>query len=457
MLYGGKAIKSENGIECFCKYCGGNVSVAIDLGTTTIAIALVGMSSVGECFHAERERGVIDTVTFNNPQRTFGMDIISRIAIAEKKGVSILQKIVAQAIEGNIVQLLEKYEITHDKLRIIVVAGNTTMLHLLLGRNVKGLGEAPYTPEFLESQRLQAREIFLGFSAEVVTMPCVHAFVGGDIVSGLACFSEPKKGKVNILVDLGTNAELVIFDGARYTSTSAAAGACFEGANIRQGMGAQVGAIEHYGSDGIAQVVGGGKAKGICGSGLIDIIAVMLQKNVIDKSGLMNCESSDMYRNNSNLQGNLSSANLEGGGEQKIKIAEDIYLTQKDIRQFQLAKSAVRAGLATLMNNLNIDCNSVDTLYLSGGMTNTINLANAAIVGLIPSELEGKCKTIACSSLLGAIKVAACYANANVSEQKPSVNNIALAYSESIASKSTYIDLSGEQAFAEMFIKHMDF
>ena len=196
--------------------------------------------------------------------------------------------------------------------------------------------------------------------------------------------------------------------------TSAAAGPCFEGANITCGMSATYGAIYSFSDNGSFKTVNENSAKGICGTGLIDIIAVLLEKGIIDETGYMECE--------------------------EYFIADTVKLTQKDIRQFQLAKSAVYSGISALLKEKSISFSDIEKLFISGGFSAQINIENAVEIGLLPKELKGRCKQINNSSLLGTVKYAC--------EQ----NNLSV-----YLKNAEYIDLSVNSHFSELFIENMEF
>ena len=220
-------------------------------------------------------------------------------------------------------------------------------------------------------------------------------------------------GKHDLLIDLGTNAEVVLFSEKDALCTAAAAGPCFEGANISCGMSATAGAISAYGEDGI-KTIADAKPLGICGTGLVDVIAVLLERGEIDETGFMECESYTLSEG----------VTLEGG----------------DVRQYQLAKSAVNSAILTLMKLKNVGFEDISNMYISGGFSAKINIKNAVKTGLLPKELESKCVTLNNSSLLGAVKYAF--------EQ----NELSC-----LLDGARYIDLSSDPDFSELFIENMMF
>lgn len=367
----------------------------LDIGTTTLALALV----------ATDEKKIIRVITRNNPQRIFGADIMSRIDYCRKNGVNDLQKTLTAEINSMI-------ETSAEKAEKLFVSGNTTMLHLFFGSDCSSMGVSPYTPVFLGAKTEKAESIGIKGVQTVISLPCIASFVGADITAGLNYTELPEHGRHSLLIDLGTNAEIVLFSESDALCTAAAAGPCFEGANISCGMSATEGAIYAY-SPGAIKTIGNTTAKGVCGTGLIDIIAYYLKAGIIDESGFT---------------------------EDDIEILNDIVITQNDIRQYQLAKSAVCSAVQTLMKLKNVNFDDIEKVYISGGFSGKINTENAVITGLFPRQLKDKCTAINNSSLLGTVKYA--------TENNPL---------DTICKNTCYIDLSCNRTFSELFINNMLF
>ncbi len=371
-----------------------NVCYVLDIGTTTLALALVSLD----------ENKIIKVITRTNPQTAFGADVMTRIEHCTKNGVDVLQKAVIKEINAMIESLG-----VHSK--TMYVSGNTTMIHIFFGKDCSAMGVAPYTPSFLERKTEKARQLGIECVETVESLPMVDAFVGADTVAGLYFTGLPTDGKHSLLVDLGTNAEIVLFDKSSALCTSAAAGPCFEGANISCGMCATEGAVYSYDNSTI-KTVGNATASGICGTGLIDVIACFLTNGTVDKTGFM--------------------------ANQCVEIAENVTVNQEDIRQFQIAKSAVYSAIITLLQIKNVSFDEIETLYISGGFSAKINPKSAALTGLLPQELVSKCIAINNSSLLGTVK----YATES--------NRIS-------TDKITYVDLSSSPVFSDLFIENMMF
>ncbi len=391
-------ILSETGAEikeemtenmCFC----------LDIGTTTLALALVSMDT----------GNVVKVKTATNPQRAIGADIMTRIEYCQKNGVESLNSILITEINKMIA------EIEATKILDMYVSGNVTMLHTFFGVDCSSIGVAPYKAQFLTGKTEIGENIGLDKVENVISLPSIHSFVGADLVAGMNYVGTPKQGKYNLLVDLGTNAEIVLYSNDSVISTSVAAGPCFEGANISCGMSATDGAIYSFvRENGIMDIetINKKSPQGICGTGLVDIVAELVG-NEIDETGLM---------------------------EETFKIYGNVSLNQADVRQFQLAKSAVYSGILTLINLEKIDFDQIENLYISGGFSAKINVENAVKVGLLPKELKDKCVAINNSSLLGTVKFA---------HEK---NNL-----KSYVEKAKYVDLSTNLDFSDLFISNMKF
>lgn len=372
-----------------------DLCLALDIGTTTLALALVSRDT----------KSIVKVTTKTNPQRVYGADVMSRIEYCRKNGVHELQRTLIDVVNYMIAELdAENLD--------IFISGNVTMLHTLLGVDCSSIGVAPYTPSFLESRAVSGDSVGL-HTATATTLPSIHSFTGADIVAGMNYVGFPQKGNYNLLVDLGTNAEIALFDKNSALCTSAAAGPCFEGANISCGMSATAGAVYSY-LNGTAETIGNMPAKGICGTGLVDVIAELVRNGTIDETGYMECES--------------------------FEIADGIEITQSDIRQYQLAKSAVYSAIVTLIKQKNIVFDDVETMYISGGFSAKINVENAVSTGLLPRELKEKCVAVNNSSLLGTVKFV-CEGN-DIDE---------------FTHNAEYSDLSASSEFSELFIENMMF
>lgn len=389
-------VVSDTGMQTVDKRSG-KLCFVLDLGTTTLALALVSLD----------DHLVVDIKTSTNPQRVFGADIMTRIDFCRRHGVYELQKILVTEVNA----LLRSFDVSD--VERMYVAGNTTMLHLLFGVDCSSIGTAPYTPVFLDEKCVQARELKIEGVDQIVSLPSIASFVGADLVAGLNSVAMPEAGMYSLLVDLGTNAEILLFSKDAITCTAAAAGPCFEGANISCGMSATAGAIYAY-TNGVVATISDAPAKGICGTGLFDVVSELLQNETVDATGCMK--------------------------EDAFEIAPGVKLTQADVRQFQLAKAAVCAGIQTLLHRQGVAYNQVEKVYISGGFSAKINLRSAVRTGLIPEELETRCVCINNSCLQGAVRYACEH------------NDL-----RALVDRATYMDLSSDSVFTDLFVQDILF
>ena len=375
-----------------------NLCLALDIGTTTLALALVSLD----------DKKVVKVVTATNPQRMFGADVITRIDYCQKNSVKELHDTLINEINRMIAELGVSVDTMY-------VSANVTMLHTFFGIDCTSIGIAPYTPAFLDGKKETAEAIGIKGVKAVVSLPSVASFVGADIVAGLYCIGMPEDGKYNLLIDLGTNAEVVLYSNKSGVATAAAAGPCFEGANISCGMSATKGAIYafelNYGHASY-KTIADEKPIGICGTGLIDTISELIKNGIIDETGYM----------------------------EDYPISEGVYLSCDDVRQYQLAKSAVYSAILSLMKTEGVGFDDISTMYISGGFSARINVLNAANSGLLPRELIYKTSALNNSSLQGTVKYACEGGDL-----------------EGITDMIEYIDLSSNPYFSELFVENMLF
>ena len=372
---------------------------ALDVGTTTLCLSLVTGDGREVC-----------RVSALNPQAVFGADVITRIEQCTRGGVESLRVPIVRRINEMIAAA------GGGACRLLALAGNATMLHILAGEDCSSIGRAPYTPVFLEGREYGAGELGIFGCEKVRFLPSAHSFVGADVVAGLTLIDAPGVGRYKLFCDLGTNAEIALVGNEGILCTAAAAGPCFEGSNIDCGMSALEGAICSVDIDGGEvkyETVGGGAARGICATGLIDGISTLLECEMIDETGYM---------------------------EEDFYFSEGVRLTPGDVRNFQLAKSAVCSAMEALMALSGIGAEKVDALYLSGGFAKKLSVKRAASVGLIPASLAEKCVVIEDSCICGIIR-------AVTGKSDPDM----------IAKSAKYCDLSTDSVFCEKFIENISF
>lgn len=373
--------------------------VAVDIGTTTIAASKID----------KQTKKVINTVTSVNHQRMFGADVISRIEASNNGHGKQLQELILNDIE----RLLLKLEVSKDDAKVII-SGNTTMGHLLQGYSCETLGIAPYTPV----------DISLHEYENMTILPGISTFVGADIVSGIIATGMNQRENVSILVDVGTNGEMAIGNKDRILVASTAAGPAFEGGNITHGIAGIKGAIDTVTiDDGEASIttIGGGKPIGICGSGVLEVTYELLKNELVDVTGLLDEEYFDVG----------------------FPLSTDVAFTGKDIREVQLAKSAIRTGIEILIKEYGTTYKEIDKVYLAGGFGQHMNIKKAVGIGLLPEELEEKVVAAGNTSLAGAVLYAA---NSSLSEQFEEVTKI-----------SKEISLAENSAFDDLYMDYMFF
>jgi len=388
--------------------------IAIDIGTTTLAFELLNMAS-GEC---------IATHSQVNSQREFGADVMSRITNAVAGAQNKLHAYIIDDICLGIKHIINKSEVNPVDISLVTIAGNTTMLHLLLNLPCVSLGVSPFTPVFIGMKTCNFREIFKSdvLNCNVMILPGISTFVGADVSAGMLCAGWPNISGNNLLIDLGTNGEMALFSKERIIVTSTAAGPAFEGGNISMGIGSIDGAIakvNYLPSSNVFsyETINNLEPVGICGTGVVDIAAELIRHGLVDETGSIESE------------------------EDAITIAPGVDFTQRDIREIQLAKSAVRSGIEILLDIAGVQYEELSTVYLAGGFGHKINLKNAVTLGLIPKELEDKVVILGNSALGGC-------ANVLLSTSKE-------ADIQKLVSQATEINLATHPQFNDLFMDYM--
>jgi len=394
-------------------------SIAIDIGTTTIAFALVDKTT-GK---------IIDNITDVNKQRKYGADVISRIDNANNGKLTELTNIIRQQIIECAQTLCEKNNVNMKSITETVVAANTTMIHLLLGLCCETLGVYPFTPVTLDHVVKNANEI-LGnnYHGKLHILPGISTYVGADITSGLFFSDFIKSNEPAVFLDIGTNGEIAVKkDDTIYCATTAA-GPAFEGGNISCGTGSITGAIravKYTNGKFEIETIGGGKPIGICGSGVLDIVAESLKNGLLDETG------------------RIAEKYVETGIEITKHNESRLSFTQKDVRELQLGKSAIRSGLDTLLAFTGLKYDDIGKVYIAGGFGFHLNIDNAVYIGLIPAELASKISIIGNSSLGGAVKYI---------KEEQDVSEISR-----IIKMSTEHSLPKDKMFSELYMENMTF
>lgn len=351
--------------------------VAIDIGTTTLAARLY-----------DREGKLLSETSRLNPQSAWGADVISRMEAAMAGNAGKIAQITRRALDGMLTELADAAEVEASDIGAVVITGNTVMLHLLTETNVEPLTHAPFAAERLFGEVLTAKELgltALSSDAPVYLPPCIAAFIGSDTVTATLASDLREIPETALLCDIGTNGEMVLWHEGTLYACSTAAGPAFEGAGISMGMSGRVGAIDRvWVRDGAIQahVIGEGDPVGLCGSGLVDAVAALLDTELLDETGYLE--------------------------DDPVCITEPVTIIQEDIRAVQLAKSAIHAGMRTLIHTARLDCDDVATLYIAGGFGSYLDVRNAGKIGLLPEELTDRVTVLGNAALTGAAMLLLC-------------------------------------------------
>ena len=351
--------------------------LAVDIGTSKIIIYLSNLLN-GE---------LIATESVENPQIRHGEDIISRISYASKSKTSLkeLQKLVVKCLNTMVEEACKKSALNPQRIYEMTVVGNTAMHHFFLGIQPKHLGLSPYVPAITNPINEKARNlsIKLNPAANVYVFPIIAGFVGGDAVADIISTGIYGSDKLSMVLDIGTNTEVLIGDKHGLMACSCASGPAFEGAHIKCGMKAVTGAIEKLqiepeGYRVNYQTVGGAKPIGLCGSAIIDVISNLLKCRMIDRNGTFTDSSLPPRLKTVNEEKSFVLVSKEEGA------ARDIVITQKDIRKVQLAKAAIYTGCHILMKKKDVRPKDIKKLYVAGAFGNYLNLENSKLIGMLP-------------------------------------------------------------------------
>ncbi|SHG87793.1 Uncharacterized 2Fe-2 and 4Fe-4S clusters-containing protein, contains DUF4445 domain [Thermosyntropha lipolytica DSM 11003] len=414
----------------------GVYGLALDLGTTSLFAALVDLEK-GEI------KGVISRT---NMQRIYGADIISRVSYCLEKedGLNKMHRILINNINSMIKELAEEENISTEQIYKITAAGNPVMLHFLAGLSVRGFAAAPYAGIFKQGLKLEAWKlgINVNMQADLFILPQVGGFVGGDTVACILSL-EPDPPARYLLVDIGTNGEVVLACGDRMWAASAAAGPAFEGGNITSGGRAEEGSINKFYLDEEENLrftfIGEGQVKNICGSAVIDLVSCLLTAGYIDNRGIITEKARQRLKVTAGSRGS------------EIVICDDIKMVrnnplvfnQEDIRQVQLAKGAIRTAIDILMHKAGISEDDLDYILLAGTFGSYLNPTNCIKIGLLPGVEVSKIKNIGNAAAKGAIMAL--------------VSSKMLKKAEEIKGKVEYVELAREADFEERFINNLDF
>lgn len=389
----------------------GQYGVALDIGTTTLAAQLYDRAGTRLAEYGRR-----------NPQSAWGADVISRVEASVKGEKDHLAGSIREAIDGMIRELADKAKINAKEIDGMVVTGNTAMLYFLTATSPETLSRAPFQADRLFGETLTANELRLSALSPQATIylpPCIAAFVGADTVCAILATNLCETENA-LLADIGTNGEMGLWHNGVLSVCSTAAGPAFEGVGISMGMNGEAGAIDHVTLQNgqlAAHTIGNGTPRGICGSGLIDAVACLLETGTLDESGLLD--------------------------DDPTEIARPVVLTQKDIRMVQLAKSAICAGIRTLFQNAGLSEDRISAFCIAGGFGSYLDVGNAGRIGLIPDALTAKAKAVGNAALTGAAMLL--------------LNGDLRQTAANLAKKANAVELSTNPVFADAYMMGMTF
>ncbi len=402
--------------------------IAVDLGTTTIAVYLCNMA----------QGKVVSSLAFKNPQAIYGDDVVSRIGVISQRSENLekLQKLVVKSIEWGIIELLSSFEDGKNSISRMTVVGNPTMIHILAGVNPESIGISPYEPAFYDAKLFESNQLGFGINdVSIQTLPQVSGFIGSDILAAAQAVEFEKQPDGTLLIDLGTNGELLLKNKEKIFATSCATGPAFEGASLSCGMQAIPGAINSIEIDINNNTAGYSlinpeqlsiiKPSGICGAGVIKSIAQFCEKKVIAPSGAFRSDRQKYI---------LVPENIDNG-------QSCIYISQKDIRAVQLGKSALSTGIKFLLKKADLD--QPEKIIIAGAFGSHLDKLDLIKLGMIPKIDLDKIEIAGNSAGTGAIMTLC--------------DDHYLDRSKQMADRIETVDLATNIDFQEAFIKNLSF
>lgn len=401
-----------------------NYMIIIDIGTTTVVAHLVNAITLE----------TVDAKACFNSQGVYGREVMGRMIAAERKGVDELQKLLIGDINQLIAGLSKENKVHLKDITAVVCAGNTAMGHFLLGLPTYFIRRSPYIPTSVEPPPLRAAEVGIEINPRglLYSLPGISGWVGSDLTAGILATRIHRKEELSLLVDIGTNGEIVVGNRDWLVTCSASAGPALEGANEECGMRAEGGAIEKvFVESGKIKykTIGDIPPKGICGSGIIDLVSVLLEEGFINRSGNFIRSDGEWTRE-------------VDGIKRFILVTENkksLFITESDIENIITAKAAIFAAIKILLNRLSLGFNDIDHFYIAGAFGNYIDIENATKIGLIPAFPRHKIEFVGNTSIKGA-KIAAFFQEAFYEIQD-------------IRNNTTYYDLMGARDYLEEFQK----
>jgi uncharacterized 2Fe-2S/4Fe-4S cluster protein (DUF4445 family) len=403
-----------------------NYMVVVDMGTTTIVAHLVNAETCT----------TIDGQACFNSQGVYGREVTGRMIMAEKKGMAELQRLLCEDINKLVEDLSRKNGIALGDITAVVCAGNTAMGHFLLGLPVENIRRLPYVAASVAPPPLRAAEvgIEINFRGLLYSLPGISGWVGSDLTAGILATGIHRHEELSLLIDIGTNGEIIIGNREWLISCSASAGPALEGASVSCGMRAESGAVEKvFAENGTISfsTIGKDGPVGICGSGIIDLISVLLTENIIDRSGKIVADVPGKTGEEDGIKRFILAA--------KSSMHREVYLTETDIENIITAKAAIFAALKILLERLDLHFSDIRKFYLAGAFGNYLNIQNAITIGLIPNISRERIVFVGNTAIEGA-KIAALYQEAFFEIDR-------------IREMTTYYDLMGADDYIEEFQK----
>ena len=408
--------------------------VVIDIGTTTLVVSLCDI----------RNGKTVAKASSLNPQSLHSHDVLTRISIAsEEHGLTMLHNLLIDELNRLIGVIAEEKAVSVDRIYEVVISSNTCMLHLATKTNPYSLGFYPFTIAMEGIHRLWAKQIGLNINPKgfVYLPPTISAFVGADITSGILATDLQNSKECILFIDIGTNGEMVLAKNGQLAATSTAAGPAFECMNITSGMRAQAGAIERVAINERGEltltVIGNVEPEGVCGSGLLDAVAELVRTGIIEPSG--------RFTNSSSFNGPKILVDRLEQIEKKtfFRLSDQVFLSQKDIRQVQLAKAAIRTGINLLLRHLEVQLSQIDSVFIAGSFGYHLSEDSLFHTGLIPTDFRGKIQFIGNTSLSGGTAFL--------------LNRSLRIELQSAVKQIASIDLSRKKDFQDEFIKNISF
>lgn len=384
-----------------------------DIGTTSVVCALLDGKTGEELAKS----------SMLNPQVAYGADVITRIQAAAQGKLEILTQLIRHAMLDLLQTVCEAANILPQQISRVSVVGNPAMQQLLLGIDPENLSKVPFAPVLTKAKTIPCESVLPACAkADLLIVPDIAGFVGADTVGCLLATKLYEKEELTLLVDIGTNGEVVLGNKDRMIACATAAGPALEGANISCGMRASVGAIDHVWIDNrkiLCSVIGGGAAKGICGSGLVDAVAAGLELGLINKRGKVLTE------------------------DHIFRLTDTVCLTQEDIRQVQLAKGAIQAGVSLLAEEIGVEIDAIQRVQLAGAFGSFVSPQSACRIGLLPEELLSRIESVG-NAALGGAKMLAC-------------DQALLPVTQGLTEKIEFLELASLPGFSRTFAKSMNF